>query len=117
MKTIRLALLAALAASGIAQAAGPSTPAGRAVLDVLEGRSAVAVIAVPYERALTMALDESVAHGKRFQPRGLHYQPVSRSYGTGETLGVVTMGAPNAEALRVMAALRNGDRMTLAAGR
>ena len=114
MNKTRLAILAFTAIAAVAQAADTS-PRARAVLDVAEGKSAAAVITVPYEQALDAALHLSGTEGKRFTAKGLRYTPVSRSYGSGETLGIVTLGAPGPEAQRLLAALRS--QRTVVAGR
>ena len=121
-KTIRVtAILAVLLAAG--QAAADTTlvsgaARGRAVLDVMEGRSQMVAISGSYEEALGAARRQSLLEGKRFTASSaLRYQPVNRSYGSGERVGLVTLGAPSSEAQRDIARLRSPESAPLLAGR
>lgn len=120
--TIRVtAILAVLLATGQAAAdtmlvAGDAR--GRAILDVVEGKAEMVAISGSYEEALGAARRQAIAEGKRLtSSSGLHYQPVNRSYGSGERLGVVTLGVPSSEAQRAIARMRSPESSAVYAGR
>jgi hypothetical protein len=112
------AILAVLLATG--QAAADTTlvsgdARGRAILDVVEGKAGMVAISGSYEEALGAARRQAMAEGKRFgSSSSLRYLPVNRSYGSGERLGVVTLGAPSEEAQRAIARMRSPESSLLA---
>lgn len=81
---------------------------GRAVLDVVEGRSEMAPISVPYGQALAAAHRIAIASGKRFAPPpSIRFHQISK---TGEgMLSVVTVGTPSDDAKSAIAFLRSRE--------
>jgi hypothetical protein len=91
---------------------------GRAILDVLEGRAGMVAISGSYDEAIAAARRQALLDGKRFTSSStLHYQPVSRTYGAPERIGVVTLGMPSSEAQREIARLRSPEAAPMVAGR
>ena len=110
MTRFLLAVGATLAFSGGVAFAQVSSQAeldasGRAVLDVVEGRSQMAPISVPYGQALAAAHRLAIASGKRFAPPpSIRFHEISK---TGEgILSVVTVGTPSEDAKNAITFLR-----------
>ena len=114
--TLAIAFAAGQAAADTTLVSGDAR--GRAILDVAEGKSAMVAISGSYDEAIAAARRQALLDGKRFtSSKALHYQPVSRTYGAPERIGVVTLGVPSSEAQHEIARLRSPVAAPMVAGR
>ena len=105
-------LIALSGGSALAQVSSQAEQdaSGRAVLDVVEGRVAMAPISVPYGQALAAAHRQAAAAGKRFAPPpSIRFHEISKS-GQG-ILSVVTVGTPSEDAKAAIAFLRSREAL------
>jgi hypothetical protein len=90
----------------VAIVASPSGT-GQIVLDVLDGKTAVAAIAMPLPHAVAAARVAAWEEGRMLNiPESLQFYPVAALSGTGAPVGFVTLGAPPASLQKVLAELR-----------
>ena len=80
---------------------------GQLVLDVLDGKTSVAAIAMPLPHAVAAARVAAwEEHRMLIIPESLEFHPVAALSGTGAPVGFVTLGAPPASLQKVLAELR-----------
>jgi PBP superfamily domain len=89
---------------------------GKGLLDLVEGKVAVAAIAGTLDEALASAKRQARAEGKSFVVPGvLKYHLVAKAYGDERPIAFVTIGGPVPELQKVLMYLRSNEgRMTLA---
>lgn len=84
-----------------------SAGTGQLVLDVLDGKAAVAAIAMPLPYAVAAARAAAWEDGRMLViPESLQFHPVTALSADGTTVGFVTLGAPPASLQKVLAELR-----------
>ncbi len=90
----------------VAIVASPSGT-GQLVLDVLDGKTAVAAIAMPLAHAVAAARAAAWEDGRMLNiPESLQFHPVAALSVDGAPVGFVTLGAPPAGLQKVLAELR-----------
>jgi len=95
-----------------------SAGSGRGLLDLSEGRVAVAAVALPLSAALEAAEREATAAGRSFtMPQGLRFHEILPARGHAQAVGFVTLGAPPPELQKVLMYLRSQEGRSLLAAR
>lgn len=76
---------------------------GRAMMDLVEGRSALAIVTLPLADAVESARAAALAEGRALpSTASLVYTPLPAVDATGRMLAFVTRGAPSAQLVRVI---------------
>lgn len=91
---------------------------GRGLLDLGEGRVAVAAVALPLSAAIDSARRQAAAEGREFvAPASLQFHEILPARGRAQAIGFVTAGAPPAALRKVLQYLRSSEGRDLLASR
>lgn len=83
---------------------------GKAMLDLIEGKSSVAAVSVPLPQAIAAARNQAKAEGRSLVvPASLKFHEVARAAAGDRALAFVTVGAPGPELQKVLMFLRSHE--------
>jgi hypothetical protein len=95
-----------------------SAGSARGLLDLAEGRVAVAAVALPLSAALDSARRQAAAEGRTFvAPESLRFYEILPARGAAQAVGLVTVGAPPAQLQKVLRYLGSNEGRAMLAAR